>query len=349
MAPNLNNGNLVILGDVCHDLPLHATTVDHESGAKLGGAVSFSSAVASILGVPTHAFTMAPQTHPRWRDFQQYGHAFGFQTTNLALSHTLGGDKITSFANTYVGGKRTQDHPSKTQQIGMEQLPFILPHLNSESQVLIGTVTSDEVSLDLLRALHGTGVPISMTMQGYFRRVHPDSKRVTEGPFANWRHVASLVDAIYLSDEDLRFPDGDYLLRDLVHTCPQVVLTRGGNGVSIYQNRSRTDIPSVPLTPEQIGTGASFTGAGETFTTAKMAYTMQGLTPIEAATKAHLFAACKIHFDPKNPKIDGVPSIPTPQEFEAWTQSPQVLKYVRDLGMPHLLQKEGILTLSERR
>ena len=250
-----------------------------------------------------------------------------------------------------LDGKRTHVHPSKAPIFDREHLPHILPHITHNSHILIGSVTDNEVSVDLLYALKQFGVPISITLQGYFRRTHPDSKRVTEGPFPRWQEVAGLVDTIFLSDEDIRFSEGEDMLGDLIGACSQVILTKGEKGVTIFRNGESTDIPSFPLTKNETGVGACWTGAGETWTTVFMAAQMQGFDLRESAARAHMITACKIQA--REGVADGIDSIPSRDEVMRWQREnwSRVEAYTKQVELPPavFLDPEILLKHPERR
>jgi len=245
----------VTIGHICHDL--YPGSLYPDDPGTLGGAVTFAAAVAAKFGIPTTAITSAPYNHPRWGDFQELGRSLNFQPVNVNHGLYPNDGSITTFVNEYnVQGDRIQHHPSRNNPFDMRHFPQIAKHLSPEDIVLIGTVTYDEISPELLRAIKGEVNKVGITLQGLLRYVHPDTKRVTGGPFPQWREIASSVDYISLSLEDLQFPDGMSLLADFVRICPLVTLTDGPCGVHIYSNGAHEHIPAFYLNENEILGGA---------------------------------------------------------------------------------------------
>jgi hydroxymethylpyrimidine/phosphomethylpyrimidine kinase len=324
--------HLIVNGYVTHDRP-----TDRNPYHGMGGAVSFASVVAARMGnVGVTAVTRLSPDHPYVDLFQQRGIQEGFHTINLGEGGYFAETNITSFTNMIVGahGERKQLQPTALPGQTAQDARRIgrLLQEDTPTVLMMGTVTAGEVSKEFLQTvaeMKGKNPLFTTTLlpQGLVRKVDPDTKIVTHnGDSLPWLHdhnlLAVAVDQMVLSKEDLEGMSEGYE-QFLAQQCKLVVVTRGGNGVSIYQKGERYDQPAFALTDEEIRKETKqgcWTGAGDTFATGVQIGLLSGLSIFEAAREAQLLTACKISANYWGDKEDGLDSIPTQKEYEAWLE-----------------------------
>lgn len=106
------------------------------------------------------------------------------------------------------------------------------------------------------------------------------------------REFMEAADILFLSDEGVGENYRDFLLA-LAHTWENeiIVLGRGGRGAAVYLKEEDCihELPAV-----QVGEVVNTVGAGDALFSAFIHYYTNGLAPLDALTRAQLFASAKI-------------------------------------------------------
>lgn len=231
-------------------------TDDVQPEPHLGGAVAYSAVTAARLGMKACIVTKAPADHPYLRELEGLG-------VDISLAPIVDKDRladITTFNNFYDdAGRRKQFAYNIQEDISASELVPIIDQIPDGSLILAAPIL-DEVEPEAFPLLEKKG-RLVITPQGYFRRVGKNGE-IKRQP---WRKLSTLSHAelIILSEEDITFNgemDKDYL-EQIREYCPQVVLTQGSNGLTVYGAAQKPiHIVGFPMHGNEI---ISPTGAGD--------------------------------------------------------------------------------------
>lgn len=252
----------------------------------LGGAVAYTGAAMSGLGIETHIVTKCPENHPYIKNLEQRG----IIVHNLPVRDPSFRDKITTFENIEDQyGHRRQIVRELQERISMEDIENF-PFIPTESKIVIAPVIR-EVDTQLLQA-YSSYIHVTVLPQGYFRYLeNGEVKRRPWSVIDNLRHAEATI----LSDEDLSFNSemSEETLEEIIKSCPLVILTKGPQGLVVYESHGKleTNINPYALNRSEI---KDRTGAGDSFAGAFFAYYLKKPNAVEAGVFGAYFAALKI-------------------------------------------------------
>jgi 1D-myo-inositol 3-kinase len=274
-----NRPDILLIGHVTCDL----ITADPQSDYRIGGTVTFASAVAIRLGRrPTVVTRAAAST-----DLSEFPAGVEF--------HRLPSPVTTTFANVYTSQGRIQYCYHQALPITAKDIPAALRYPQA---VLLGPLVN-EIGPDVAELFPEDTLVVAVP-QGWMRR-WDDSGRVYHKPWENAATILPHVDVLVLSLEDI---DGDLgrLIPFFQHTA-LVVVTEYRDGSTLYQRLpdgviGETKIPPRPAHEKDP------TGAGDTFATAFMVRLQETGDPVQAARFANVTAS----FGVEQMGIVGIPS-----------------------------------------
>ena len=257
MGIEMSPMQLLVLGHI---------TRDYIAGQeRLGGAASYATRVASCLGLSTGLVTYAPLGSPLLPRLEEL--------SDCQL-HRLNSDVPTTFELVYEPEGRTIRLLERAPTLSLDDIPAHF--LNAPAAYLAPVM--NECPLDFITGLPS---PIKVAgLQGWLRRAQPDG-RVVPKPF-DTDSMPSGLTAVVFSDED--HPDAEALARGLSARIPYVVLTRGADGLTLFQDTGVRHLPALPVE------ATDPTGAGDTLAAALTAGLVHGL-PINEALERAIVAA----------------------------------------------------------
>jgi sugar/nucleoside kinase (ribokinase family) len=236
------------------------------AGPKPGGAVTFASYVAKLLGCRTAVLTAAAPDY-------DLAAALPDGVKVVCLS----GEQTTTFENRYdESGNRRQIVHAVGRQITIDDIPAAL----REPTIVHMAPIVDEIHYKVARAFSHS--IIAMTPQGWLRgwdaagRVYP--RRAKHGA-----ELAIQARAVVVSDEDL--VSREEQIRRALPVVPYLALTRGRDGCIVHARGQRRE-----FSPPRV-TAVDATGAGDTFATAFFIHLYRKGDPWAAANFANLLAA----------------------------------------------------------
>ncbi len=248
--------DLLCIGFLCHDL--------HEGTYILGGTASYASLLASRLGLHTAVVTSVGKDFKFLDLFQKEG-------IELAIKPA---PATTVFQNIYQDGSRSQYLLQRSATL----LPADVPMHWRSAPVVKFCLIADEADLSLLHAF--PGALIGATIQGWLRQWDRSGK--ISPKTINWE-LLQPVDIVFMSDADL--PDPAAVLPALTKIVRLVVMTKGANGATVFQQNEAFSFPSFPV--EEVDP----TGAGDVFATAFLIHYDQTKDIALAAAYAHAAAS----------------------------------------------------------
>ena len=248
----------LLIGHVCTDL-----TPDEP---KPGGAVTFASRVAQVLGYRTAVLTSAAPDYNMKAALPE-----GVEVVCLPS------DRTTTFENVYdAAGNRRQTIHAVARQIRAADVPAAF--LNAKIVHL--APIADEIHVDVAR--HFANSLLAATPQGWLRGWNEDGQ-VYARYAEHGRELAILATAIVASEEDLISRDEQ--IRRALPLAPYIAVTKGSQGCDVYVEGERRSFTPPPVQ------AVDATGAGDTFATAFFIRLHQTGDPWEAARFANLLAA----------------------------------------------------------
>lgn len=263
------------VGHITEDQPPH-----------IGGAVSYAAVTIERLGGEASVITRAPVGHPYISELQ----TLGVEVYNLPIHDSDHAQDITSFLNTYdKRGNRTQFVSRQQETIGATDMQHF-PKMPPGSVVFVAPVIG-EVDPEIFGELAQNRLLV-VAPQGYFREADKTGA-IHQRP---WPAVDGLrhAEIVVLSEEDLTFRgefDQNTLDRIRAH-CGKVVLTRGTEGLSVYQSQQKPiDVAAFKLTEDEI---ISPTGAGDSCAAALTWHFSKHKNLRQAAVFGALYPALKI-------------------------------------------------------
>ena len=250
----------LLIGHVCTDL-----TPD---GPKPGGAVTFASRVAQVLGYRTAVLTSAAPDYDLAAALPD-----GVEVVCLPSEET------TTFENVYdEEGNRQQTIHAVARKIRARDVPETF----RDAAIVHLAPIADEIDVDVARLFSES--LLALTPQGWLRG-WDDNGQVFAQYAEHGRELAILATAIVASEEDLISREQ---IRQSLPLAPYIALTKGSQGCVVYADGERCRFLPPPVKV------VDATGAGDTFATAFFIRLHQTGDPWAAARFANLLAACSV-------------------------------------------------------
>ncbi len=206
---------------------------------KLGGTAAYAAFLAKKMGAEVTIITSIGQDFL----FQNL-----FEKEGISI-HTIPAKKTTVFENIYpADGERIQYLHARAATISVQAIPTSLP----APDIVLFCPIADEVDLDLLKCF-----PDSLkaaTIQGWLRDW--DEQGLVAPKSMPWERLSPL-DLLVFSDADMEGFEAD--ISTVSETVPIVIMTRGRNGVRVFQDNKTKDFPTEPIEVKDA------TGAGDSF------------------------------------------------------------------------------------
>jgi len=261
----------LLIGHVCLD-----ETAD---GERLGGTVAYAGLAAQRQGWRVGIVTSAAP------GLDLAAHLPGIAIQRVPATAT------TRFRNAYAAGARRQRLLARAAPLGWADVP---PAWRAARIVHLAPVAR-EVDLALAAALAAPGRLVGATPQGWLRQ-WDGAGAVVASPCGDLPERLRGVQAVALSEEDLA-AEPEAAAR-LAAAGPLVALTRGAQGVRLWQGAVAEDVPACPARPDDP------TGAGDVFAAVWFGRLARGDSPVAAARYAACAAACAV----EQPGLAGVPT-----------------------------------------
>jgi len=210
---------------------------------KLGGTAAYAGFLAKKMGAAVTILTSVGAGFAFYDLFEKEG----ISLFNIAAKET------TVFENIYPedGGERIQFLHARAATISMQDIPS---DLSTPDMVLFCPI-ADEVDMNLLKSFRDSLK--AATIQGWLRDW--DEQGLVSPKPIHWEKLAPL-DLLVFSDADMvGFENNILTISDHV---PLVIMTRGRNGVRVFQNEETIDFSTEPIEVKDA------TGAGDSFATA---------------------------------------------------------------------------------
>ncbi len=182
----------------------------------------------------------------------------------------------TTFRNT-PGPPRRQ----RVTSIAAELTADALPESWRGARILFVAPVAGEVAADFV-ARAGTHACVGIGAQGWLRQIADDGTvGVVDASQTVIPAMATLADAIFLSDEDLAAtPDADGVAAGWASGKTYVLVTHGAGGASLVGSDAASYVPAAPARV------VDETGAGDVFATAYLLALAEGMAPRAAARLA---------------------------------------------------------------
>lgn len=206
---------------------------------KLGGTAAYASFLAKEMGAEVNILTSVGS---------DFAFLDLFEKKDISI-HNIATAQTTVFENIYPeGAERIQYLHAWAAKIHAHDIPTNLP----VPDLVLFCPIADEVALNLL-ALFPNALKLG-TIQGWLRDWN-ESKQIFPKAM-NWEQLSPL-DILVFSDADM-FGFENHIAR-ICDFVPLVIMTRGRNGVRVFQKNKKTDFPTEPLEVKDA------TGAGDSF------------------------------------------------------------------------------------
>ncbi len=268
----------LLIGHIAHDVTPH--------GPHLGGTVSYAARTAVAFGLRVGIVTSAASDEPLLNDLPAE-----------ALVISVPAPHTTTFENRYTANGRIQYMYHRATPLSLEAVP---PTWQRARLVHLAPIAYEVDSA--LAGAFGTS-RVCATPQGWMRRREQDG-RVQAIDWVAAEQVLPQTRLTVLSEEDIKHNPA--LEGDFAALAPLMVVTRGAQGGTLYQNGQARDF-SAPLTEE-----VEPTGAGDIFATA-LHIALDRLGDLDAALGIATQLASQ------SVARRGYASLPTPQEVaDAW-------------------------------
>lgn len=259
----------------------HVTADLTDSGARLGGTVTFSGLTAQAMGLRTGVIT----SHRPDLDCSPLE---GLWVKNKLAENT------TTFKNISDGTHRKQYLYHRAERIAPEDIPDFEP---SPAIVHLGPV-ANEVAPEIL-SLFPNSLKC-LTPQGWFRQTNAEN----EVQLSAWDHMEETLpqaSAAVISLEDVQYDEK--AIARMASLVPVFVVTENYKGARVYWHNDARYLKAPEVKYEED------TGAGDIFATAFFYRYLKTRDPWEAGRFAVLIASWSV-------TRQGLNSIPSPQEIE---------------------------------
>jgi hypothetical protein len=196
--------------------------------------------------------------------------------------HRVVGEQTTVFLNDYPkDGPRIQWVESVAPAI----VPDVVRGRITQTDILFVAPVFGEMSLGewthaVDARIVGVGLQGFLKMKGLPHDTVPGRHGVARRHFRPETNCTAGVDVVFLSEEDILSFGDDALLPALRESVPLVMMTRGENGATIFENQRQTHIGSYATA------AVDPTGAGDTFSAAFLFALATHATPAQAGRLA---------------------------------------------------------------
>ncbi len=250
---------LLCIGFLCHDL--------YEGKHILGGTASYSSIMASHLGLSTAVLTSLGN------DFEFHSL---FSDRQISIE-VIASEKTTVFENKYAQGIRTQVLHSRATTLELMHLPENWKNVPIVKFCLI----ADEVHQSFLDFF--PDALVAATIQGWLRQWDENGKVTSKE--MDWELLAPL-DIVFMSEDDIA--GYEYAIPQIADLVEFLVMTRGKSGAVVYHEGNQFHFPAYPTNE------IDPTGAGDIFA-ASFLYQFYKHRDLKLATAfAHASASCVV-------------------------------------------------------
>ena len=247
------------VGHFCYDVS--------PNGYILGGSASYSTLTARNLGHHARAVTAVGANFDRQNPLLD-----GITTVYCESPET------TIFDNQYdENGHRQQFILGAAKELKGPDVPVKW----YTSDIVYLCPIADEVSAELVHCFSKNTL-IGATPQGWLRQWNASGK-VEAKRWGTAEDILPYIDVLILSDEDVRsYPDE---LEKYIQLAPMVVLTRGANGATFFQDGAKLKSTAYSVTE------IDPTGAGDVFATSFLIDYYQNRSVEKALNFAHCVAS----------------------------------------------------------
>ena len=247
------------VGHFCYDVS--------PNGYILGGSASYSTLTARNLGHHARAVTAVGTNFDRQNPLLD-----GITTVYCESPET------TIFDNQYdENGHRQQFILGAAKELKGPDVPVKW----YTSDIVYLCPIADEVSAELVHCFSKNTL-IGATPQGWLRQWNASGK-VEAKRWGTAEDILPYIDVLILSDEDVRsYPDE---LEKYIQLAPMVVLTRGANGATFFQDGAKLKSTAYSVTE------IDPTGAGDVFATSFLIDYYQNRSVEKALNFAHCVAS----------------------------------------------------------
>ena len=227
---NESRPELLCIGFLCHDL--------HEGKYILGGTASYSSIMASHLGMRTAILTSVGP------DFKFY---YVFEKHSIDV-HKVLARQTTIFENLYDGEIRQQYIHSRATTL----LPTQLPSHWQAIPVIKFCLIADEVDITFLQQF--PDALIGATIQGWLRQWDEQGKITPKA--MDWE-MLQYIDIVFMSVDDIA--GFEWAIPRMAELVSLLIVTNGKEGALLYIDGETKLYPAFPTTE------VDPTGAGDIF------------------------------------------------------------------------------------
>ena len=221
---------LLCIGFLCHDL--------HNGKHLLGGTASYSSIMASQLGMNTAILTSVGEDFEFHSTFKQY---------NIELCN-VPSEKTTVFENIYKDGRRIQFMHRRAKPL----LPQHLPTEWEKVPIVKFCLIADEVDETFLQMF--PEALVGATIQGWLRQW--DQSGLVSPKEMDWE-ILRFVDIVFMSEDDIE--GYEYAIPIIAEAVQLLVMTKGHQGAVIFYQGQEFSFPAFPTNE------VDPTGAGDIF------------------------------------------------------------------------------------
>jgi hypothetical protein len=248
----------LVIGHVAQDITADKPT--------LGGTASFASRTALAMGYRTGVITSCKEN----LDLSELD---GIQLLRYPAQET------STFKNIYSYQRRVQKILARASNLDVNSIPG---KWRSVRIAHLGPIAR-EIDPNLLN--HFSHTFLGITPQGWLR--HWDSSgHISLSPWETIKGLLARADAVVLSLEDLSFDEK--VIPELSQHCNVLAITRAAQGISIYWESDRLDIPGLKV--EEVDP----TGAGDIFAAIFFILLYETGDPIESGRLANHVAATSV-------------------------------------------------------
>jgi len=248
--------DLLCIGFSCHDL--------HKGKNILGGTASYSSIMASHLGVKTALLTSVGKDF----EFLDVFKKRGIQVCNIPA------EKTTVFENIYQDGQRIQYIYNRSTVLFPKDLPANWKNVPIVKFCLI----ADEVDFSFLQLFPKTLK--AATIQGWLRQWDENGKISPKE--IDWE-ILKFMDIVFLSEDDILGYES--ALPKIVEYVEILVMTKGKNGALVFHQGKEIAFPAFPVKE------VDPTGAGDIFASSFLIKYQETNNITQATAFAHAAAS----------------------------------------------------------
>ncbi len=263
---------LLTIGFLCHDL--------HEGRHILGGTASYSSIMASHLGMKTALLTSVGADFK----FDQIFEDYGISICNVPARAT------TVFENIYKENTRIQYIHNRASTL----FPKDLPPQWKQAAVVKFCLIADEADYSFLPMF--PNALVGATIQGWLRQ-WDENGRVSPKEM-DWE-LLRYVDIVFMSEEDIQ--DFDSAIPKIIELVNILVMTKGKDGAVIFYKGEQLAFPAFPTTE------VDPTGAGDIFAASFLFKFHRSKNIIHSIAFAHAAASYIVEdFGIKIPPVEAI-------------------------------------------